>query len=148
MTATGLKLQFAGGIKISVDEKPLNLSEKFIWKGCMIEDLPNAAFSFGYVDASWTLGADATALLICRLIDNMQKDTVAEVTPRRSEAEKLSLKSQGLLRLNSSYVSKAVGLTPVAGDSGQWVPRSHYLRDLWNAKYGDIRSSLDWVQAS
>lgn len=148
ITATGLKLQFAGGIKLSIDGKPINPSEKFIWKGLMIEDLPNLAFAFGYVDASWTLGADASALLVCRLIGYMQKDGVAEVTPRRSEQEKLTLQSKGLLRLNSTYVSKAAGLTPFAGDSGQWIPRSHYLRDLWNAKYGDIRTSLDWVKAS
>lgn len=148
VTATGLKLQFAGGIKLSVDEKPLTLSEKFIWKGLMIEDLPNAAFAFGYVDASWTLGADASALLVCRLLKYMKQDDVAEITPRRSEQEKLTLQSKNLLRLNSTYVTRAAGTTPKAGDSGQWIPRSHYLRDLWNAKYGDVRTSLDWVKAS
>ncbi|QIW96710.1 hypothetical protein AMS68_002228 [Peltaster fructicola] len=147
VTATGLKLQFAGGIKISVDNKALNLSEKFIWKGLMIEDLPNAAFSFGYVDASWTLGADASAQLICRLVATMKQEGVVEVTPRRSELEKQTLQPKNLLRLNSTYVEKASSVTPKAGDRGQWIPRTHYMRDLWNAKFGDIRTSLDWVKA-
>lgn len=147
VTATGIKLQFAGGIKVSVDEKPVNLSEKFIWKGLMIEDVPNSAFSFGYVDASWTLGADASAQLVCRLITRMQKQGVAEVTPRTSDEEKQKMQVKSLLRLNSSYVTKSASLVPRNGDSGQWIPRSHYMRDMWNAWYGDIQTSLDWVSA-
>lgn len=57
VTATGLKLQMAGGINLSVDGKPYNVGEKYMWKGVMLEDLPNSAYVVGYVDASWTLGA-------------------------------------------------------------------------------------------
>lgn len=61
VTATGLKVRVGGGIDVSVDGKPYNVPEKYVWKGVMLQDLPNAAFVIGYVDASWTLGADATA---------------------------------------------------------------------------------------
>lgn len=63
VTATGLKLCVGGGIDIFVDEERFNIGEHFLWKGAMVENLPNVAHSFGYVDASWTLGADATAKL-------------------------------------------------------------------------------------
>jgi cation diffusion facilitator CzcD-associated flavoprotein CzcO len=144
VTATGLQLQFAGGIALSVDGKPFAIGEKFIWKGMMIEDLPNASFSIGYVDASWTLGADASAQLFCRLLAEMQAEGSREVTPRMDDKEKSSMHVYPMLRLSSTYVKKSAHLMPKSGDRGQWVPRSYYLRDIWNAWYGDIRTSLQW----
>lgn len=147
VTATGLKLQFAGGIKFTVDDKPYTVSEHYIWKGLMLEDLPNAAFCIGYVNASWTLGADASAQLVTRLIKLMRQDGAVAATPRTSETEKDTLKENNLLRLKSTYIAKAVGVNPKAGDSGQWVPRTHYLRDMWNAWYGDIRTNIELTKA-
>ena len=102
VTATGLKIRFAGGVKVTVDNKPLNVGEKFIWKGVMIEDVPNAAYVMGYVDASWTLGADATAQLVCRMFKQMKKESVVEVVPRRSEYEKQHMTEEPLLKLTST----------------------------------------------
>ena len=82
IAATGLKLQLGGGMKLTVDNAPFKVGEKFFWKGAMLQDLPNAAFVVGYVDASWTLGADVTALLICRLLNQMRKESTTVVVPR------------------------------------------------------------------
>jgi cation diffusion facilitator CzcD-associated flavoprotein CzcO len=147
VTATGLQLQFAGGIQISVDGKPFEVGKKLIWKGLMIEDLPNAAFSIGYIDASWTLGADATAQTICRLLTKMEQEGVAEVTPRIDEKEKTNMDQHPILRLTSTYVKKSAHLMPKSGDRGQWAPRSYYLKDILNAWYGDIRTGLEWSKA-
>jgi len=137
ITATGLKLRFAGGMKVTVDGQPFAVPEKFIWKGIMLEDLPNAAFVFGYVDASWTLGADATAQLVCRMLRQMAKEGVTEIVPRRSDKEKeFGLQEEPLLRLTSTYVSRAKDIMPKAGATGQWRPRSYYLQDIWTAWYG------------
>ena len=62
ITATGLKILIAGGALISVNNDVVRPCEKFIWKGTMLQDLPNAFFLMGYTNASWTLGADASAL--------------------------------------------------------------------------------------
>lgn len=146
VTATGLKLAFAGKMKVIVDEKPLKLPEKFVWKGVMLEDVPNAAFVIGYVDASWTLGADATAQLVTRMFKQMKKEGVVEVRPQRSEKEMKTMKEGDVLRLNSTYIAKGRDAVPKAGDSGQWIPRSSYLRDIWNAWYGDIKTGTVWVR--
>lgn len=146
VTATGLKLRFAGGMKLSVDGKPYNVSEHFVWKGQMLENLPNAAFVVGYVDASWTLGADATAQLVTRMINQMKKEGVVEVIPQRSEKELKSMKQHNLLKLNSTYVTKGKNTLPMAGDMGQWVPRSNYIRDIFMAWYGDIKTGTVWVK--
>lgn len=54
VTATGLKLRFAGGIKLTVDNVPYNSSDKFVWNVAMLEDLPNCGFVLGYLDAADT----------------------------------------------------------------------------------------------
>jgi cation diffusion facilitator CzcD-associated flavoprotein CzcO len=54
VTATGLKMQFAGGTKLTVNGKQFIVNEKYVWKNVMIQDLRNVAVVVGYVDASWT----------------------------------------------------------------------------------------------
>ena len=146
VTATGLKLRVGGGMNVSVDGKPYNVGEKFVWKGVMLEDLPNCAFVIGYVDASWTLGADATAQLVCRMLKQMEKEHAVEVIPRRTEEDKKSMKEMPLLRLSSTYISKAKETLPRAGDRGQWRARSFYFKDIWMAWFGDIKSGTEWVR--
>lgn len=146
VTATGLKLRIAGGIKVSVDEKPYNVPDHFVWKGVMLEDLPNCAFVIGYVDASWTLGADATAQMVCRILKQMGKENVVEITPRRTAQEKASMKEAPLLRLTSTYVKKAKDIVPKAADRGQWSARSYYFKDILMAWFGDIKSGTEWVR--
>lgn len=144
VTATGLKLRFAGGISVSVDGENYNFADKFIWKGQMLEDLPNAAFVVGYVDASWTLGADATAQLICRMMNQMRKENVVEVIPRRTEEEKKYMTEEPLLKLQSTYVKKGKSALPKAGNSGQWRARSFYYKDIMMAWFGDIKTGTEW----
>ncbi|KAI6898198.1 monooxygenase [Hortaea werneckii] len=147
VTATGLKVRFAGGVNVSVDGNPYPFADKFIWKGQMLEDLPNAAFVVGYVDASWTLGADATAQMICRILNQMKREGVDEVIPRRTEEEKKSMTEEPLLKLQSTYVKKAKDALPKAGSSGQWRARSYYYKDIMMAWFGDIKGGMEWRHA-
>jgi hypothetical protein len=112
----------------------------------MLEDLPNAAYVVGYVDASWTLGADATAQMMTRMITRMKKEGVVEVTPHQSETEKKTMQESSLLRLNSTYVQKGKSELPKSGDRGQWVPRSYYFKDIMMAWFGDIKTGTEWVR--
>lgn len=41
VTATGLKIQLAGGIKLFVDGTQMGFSSKFVWIFAMLQDLPN-----------------------------------------------------------------------------------------------------------
>jgi cation diffusion facilitator CzcD-associated flavoprotein CzcO len=146
VTATGLKLRIAGGIKVSVDGKPYNVPEHFVWKGVMLENLPNCAFVVGYVDASWTLGADATAQMVCRILNQMKKEGVVEVVPRRTAEEKASMQEAPLLRLSSTYIRSAKDILPKAANRGQWNARSYYFKDILMAWFGDIKSGTEWVR--
>lgn len=128
VTATGLKLIVAGGAKVSVDGQEVEAGKRHLWKGVMLEDVPNAAFSFGYTNASWTLGADASAVFVTRLLNKMDAEDITQAVPHVDQDAPLT--DQGLFNLNSTYVKKAEGNFPKAGHRAPWLPRSHYLRDL------------------
>lgn len=142
VTATGLKILLAGGALLSVNNQVLRPCEKFIWRGAMLQDLPNAFFLMGYTNASWTLGADASALLICRIMRDMEARGMTSVVPRVDAPEKM--KVMQILNLSSTYLQEqsAQEQMPKAGDRGPWRPRTNYLRDYWNAKFGGIREGL------
>ncbi|MGH9097197.1 MAG: flavin-containing monooxygenase, partial [Acidimicrobiales bacterium] len=60
VTATGIELLFIGGIELSVDAQPVDVSTKLTYKGMMLEGVPNLAIAIGYTNASWTLKCDLT----------------------------------------------------------------------------------------
>ncbi|KAE9984971.1 hypothetical protein BLS_000550 [Venturia inaequalis] len=143
VTATGLKLHLAGGIKFTVDGEQVNIPDKFLWKGVMLQDMPNIAVVIGYTNASWTLGADATAQLLTRLMNNMHAKGYQAAIPR---AENPNMETAPMLNLNSTYISTAINKMPKTGSEGQWKARTNYFTDISEAKKGDITSSLQFLK--
>jgi cation diffusion facilitator CzcD-associated flavoprotein CzcO len=143
VTATGLKLKVAGGIPITIDQQPYDISTKYMWKGMLLHDLPNAALVLGYTNASWTLGADATAQTLTRLLVEMTRRGARAVIPRVDDAEKMSPKP--VLNLNSTYIKRGKSVLPMTGDRGPWKPRTNYFTDLREAKWGSIQNGLEYV---
>jgi cation diffusion facilitator CzcD-associated flavoprotein CzcO len=143
ITATGLKIKLAGGIKPTIDGEELHIPSKFMWKGVMLQDLPNAAFVIGYTNASWTLGADATAQMCTRIMNMMQKKGAKAVVPRLSNPE--DMMPAPMLNINSTYIQKALNIMPKTGSEGNWKPRTNYISDIREAKYGDIQSGLEFL---
>ncbi|XP_047073151.1 FAD-containing monooxygenase EthA-like [Lolium rigidum] len=144
VTATGLKVRLAGGIDVSLDGRPVRLPDCYSWKGCMLENLPNLFYSMGYFDASWTLSVDATAQLVCRLLNSVTRDGFAHIVPQLSESEKSTMSEMPFVPLNSTYVGMGKGVFPKVGNSKQWLPRSYYWKDLTDAWWGDVQSGLKW----
>lgn len=146
VTATGLKMRLAGGARISVDDEqaPLALNTKFMWKSVMLQDLPNAFFSIGYVNASWTLGADAAAYTVCRVINQAAKAGAAAVVPRAPEG--VQMREIPVMNLRSTYIQKARDVVPKAADRKQWRPRKSYFSDMWEAMFGDVTSELEFLR--
>ncbi|CAD0089848.1 unnamed protein product [Aureobasidium vineae] len=146
VTATGLKLIMAGGTKLSVDNEPVEIQHKHLWKGAMIEDVPNAAVVLGYTNASWTLGSDATAQFVTRLLNHMDKKGLSQAVPRVDQNS--DMQDQSVLNLSSTYIVKAEGNLPKAGNKAPWLPRSNYLRDLWEMKFGSITHDMQFSRIS
>lgn len=142
VTATGLKMQLAGGAVISIDGKPVAINEKFMWKGVMLQDVPNAAMMIGYTNASWTLGSDITALQCCRLLKHMDRNNQSSAIPRVPKGREM--KHEPLLNLSSTYIEKAKGSLPSAGDIAPWKPRQSYLTDLMAAQFGSLTKGLEF----
>ncbi|KZL82478.1 flavin-binding monooxygenase [Colletotrichum incanum] len=138
ITATGLKIRFGGSISLSVDSVPMDLNTKFAYKGCMLQDIPNLAFVFGYTNASWTLGAEATSSYLVRLWRSMEAKGVMSVTPH---PEDLNMKPKIAVNLKSTYLLSAGKVFPKFG-TGLWAARRNYFMDLWSATVGDVFSGL------
>ncbi|KAK0551452.1 hypothetical protein OC846_002019 [Tilletia horrida] len=134
VTATGLKIKLCGGIHPTVDGKPIKTSEKFVWRGAMVEDVPNFMVALGYVNASWTLGSDCSALMFCRLLNYLDDNRKTYVVPKCTNRS--SLKERPLLALSSTYVVNAKDALPKSADKGVWKMKSNYWVDLFQAKYG------------
>jgi len=142
VTATGLKIQLAGGIRVAVDGVTLQPTQKYMWKNIMLEDMPNLFFVIGYVDASWTLGADATAQLVCRMLTTMAKKGQVVATPRMDDATRARGLDQPILKLTSTYISAAKDSLPKVCDQPQWQGRTTYFRDIWEAWFGNINKGI------
>lgn len=145
VTATGLKLRLGGRIKIDVNGQPIHLNKYHVWKGLMIEGLPNLIFSFGYLDASWTLGVDVSAKLACRIISEMQEEGAQAIVPQLSVEERQNMKDERFMPLKSTYVEKALMVLPKLGDKPQWRRRGPYFQELLGLKFGDIRTGLEYI---
>ena len=125
VTATGLQLLAFGGIDPSVDGVPVDLSKQFVWRGAMVTGLPNFAVCIGYTNASWTLRADLTSRLVCKVLDHMRRHELAAVEPRPDR----ELRERPLIDLASGYVQRSIGAFPKQGDRGVWRVRQNYLLD-------------------
>ena len=127
VTATGLDMQAFGGMEITVDGQPYEVSRHMLYKGVMLEGLPNFAWIIGYTNASWTLKADLAAAYICRLIKHLDAQGFTVAVPRDREGCKVEQSIMG--NLNSGYVLRATEKLPRQGSRAPWQVKHHYPSD-------------------
>ncbi|MEZ0068971.1 monooxygenase [Streptacidiphilus sp. MAP12-20] len=125
VTATGLQLLAFGGIAPSVDGEAVDLAKQFVWNGSMLTGLPNFAVCIGYTNASWTLRADLTSRLVCKVLGHMDRHEYAAVVPRPDGP----LTEQPLLDLAAGYVQRSIAAFPRQGDRRPWQVRQNYILD-------------------
>ncbi|KAH6652004.1 hypothetical protein BKA67DRAFT_572659 [Truncatella angustata] len=143
VTATGLKLKFAGGIKVAVDGEAVDFSDKWAWKSVMVQDVPNMVFITGYENASWTLGADVSIRHFIRLVRALERKHAKVAIPRLQEQE-VSMKAGSLFNLSSTYLKSAGSIFPKTG-SGYWNAKKNYIVDMWGASWGDATAGLEII---
>ena len=71
VTATGLNLLPIGGVSLEVDGKPVSLPEKVIFRGMMLDGVPNFALALGYTNSSWTLKIGLLCEHFCQILRHM-----------------------------------------------------------------------------
>ncbi len=127
ITATGLNIQMLGGMLLSYDHQPRALNESMIYKGVMVENLPNLAWVFGYTNAPWTLKSDLAAAYMIRLIRHMDQHNIDVAVPRDLTQSKLP---SGMLdSLQSGYVQRANHALPRQGNKYPWQVEMNYGKD-------------------
>jgi cation diffusion facilitator CzcD-associated flavoprotein CzcO len=126
ITATGLELLFLGGIELSVDGAPVDLSTRLTYKGMMLEDVPNLAIAVGYTNASWTLKCDLTCDYVTRLLNHLRATGLRQAMPVNRDA---AVAPAPLLGLSSGYVQRSADRFPKQGSKFPWQVHQSYLRD-------------------
>lgn len=139
VTATGLKLQFGGKIRFSVDGEPFKVADRYAWRAAMLQDTPNLVFLTGYEAASWTLGADVSTRLFVRVLNRMHETGAKEVVPRTQT----EMPEKPMMSLSSTYLKTMREELPKGGD-GVWSPKSNYFADMAGARWGSIVKDLEF----
>jgi monooxygenase len=135
VTATGLNMLALGGMRITVDDREVKLSETVGYKGMMFSGVPNLAAAIGYTNASWTLKCDLVCEHVCRLLNYMTARGYTKVVPLWSAGE---LPDNPFVDLASNYVLRSVHEFPKQGTRAPWRLYQNYIRDVILLKRGRV----------
>jgi monooxygenase len=134
VTATGLNLLPLGGMALSIEGKPVDVSGTVSYKGMMISGVPNLTMVIGYTNASWTLKADLVNRYVCRLLEHLDAEGYASATPVAPPEGA----DQPFLDLASGYVQRSVASLPRQGRRTPWRLHQNYLRDVGLLRRGPL----------
>ena len=135
VTATGLALELAGGLQVSVDGVAVDWPGALNYKGLMYSGVPNFAAVFGYTNASWTLKADLISEYVCRLLNHMAAHGLRQCTPRNADP---TMAAEPWVDFSSGYLQRELHRFPKQGTRGPWKLSQNYLRDLFALRYGRL----------
>ena len=135
ITATGLDVQLFGKMKLFVDGQPFVANEKMVYRGVLLEDLPNAGMVFGYTNASWTLKADLITEWMCRLLNHMDATGKKIVMPHNFDK---SVEHRPFVDMQSGYVQRAMERAPQQGSKLPWKLYQNYALDLATLRFGKV----------
>jgi monooxygenase len=138
VSATGIELNFFNDIDVSLDNQRVEPHHKLSYKGMMLSGVPNLAFTFGYVNASWTLRADLTCEYVCRLLNQMDKQGVTSCVP---EEDPSAMVDDEYIDFSSGYVQRALSRMPKQGIKSPWRNYQNYLKDIFLVRLFSIKDS-------
>jgi cation diffusion facilitator CzcD-associated flavoprotein CzcO len=134
ITATGLQMVALGKIELTVDGRPVDPHDTFVYKGMMLSGVPNLAWCIGYTNNSWTLRSDLTSQYVCRLLNHLDRSgldiCVPEIEPTEYDAP-----ARPVVDLSSGYIRRAASILPRQGSYGPWRLRQNYPRDLLSLRF-------------
>ena len=139
VTATGLNIKMMGGASIKVYGKTIDPGTCLLYKGAMLEGVPNFAFAVGYTNASWTLKCDLTSQYVSRLLNHMAARGQVSATPVAPPGAAVE---EAMLDLQSGYVKRAKNMLPRQGIKAPWKTHQNYVRDLLAFRIGRIEDGV------
>ncbi|MGZ4506232.1 MAG: flavin-containing monooxygenase [Blastococcus sp.] len=128
ITATGFDLSVFGDVAFTVDDEPVDFTQRVTYRGIMISGVPNMAYVFGYFRHSWTLRADLVSDFVCRLLSRMAERGASVVVPtlRPEDADMPLLPWADPENINSGYVMRSMHLMFRQGDREPWTHLHEY----------------------
>ena len=146
VTATGLNLLMLGGAELCVDGEPVDISKRLVYKGLMLDGVPNLSIAVGYTNASWTLKADLTSEYTCRLLAHLDETGHDYCVPRNRDPHRETVP---VIDFNSSYVLRDIGRFPKQGTEHPWRVHQNYLRDILMFRRGSLEDdAMEFCDAS
>ena len=139
VSATGLRMLALGGIQLTVDREKVDIGNSFVYKGTMVDHVPNFAFCVGYTNNSWTLRADLASTFICRVLNHMDCNGYRTCMP---VCDRASLDAKPLLNLSSGYVQRASADLPKQGGKAPWIIRQNYILDMITMKFSRMEDGV------
>ncbi len=136
VTATGLKMTFAGKIAVSVDGEPVDFSKRFFYRNCMFSNVPNMAGVFGYLNASWTLRVDIVAEYITRLLRQMDKFGAVAATPAMAPGSEPE--EDDIFDFSAGYIQRGKDTMPRNAASLPWRLNQDYRRDRQDMRQAPV----------
>ncbi len=140
VTATGFHLNVLGDITFTIDGQPLDFAKSVAWNGVLFTGVPNLAWVFGYLRASWTLRTDMVGDLVCRLLQHMDAHGAQVVQPalRPQDADMALLPWITPDNFNAGYVQRGVHLLPQQGSRAPWVHGQDYASERLTLPAADL----------
>ncbi|BBY28815.1 flavin-containing monooxygenase [Mycolicibacterium sediminis] len=145
VTATGLQLQALGGIKIVVDGRDVDPTDRFVYKEYLLEDVPNMAWCIGYTNASWTLRADMTARAVAKLLAYMDSHGYTHAYPHLGDTP---VEEKPTFDLDAGYIKRAPHALPRSGSKRPWHVRHNYVLDIVDHRFDRIEESMVFGRAA
>ena len=139
VTATGLQLQALGGVALSIDGAELKPQDRFVYKEHMLEDVPNAAWCIGYINASWTLRVDLTARAVAKLLAYMDSRGYTHAYPHLGD---VPMPEKPAWNINAGYVQRALHALPKSGTRRPWNVRHNFVLDAIDHRFDRIDESM------
>ena len=139
VTATGLQLQALGGVALSIDGAEVKPQDRFVYKEHLLEDVPNAAWCVGYINASWTLRADLTARAVAKLLAYMDSRGYTHAYPHLGD---VPMPEKPAWNINAGYVQRALHALPKSGTHRPWNVRHNYVLDAIDHRFDRIEESM------
>lgn len=140
VTATGLVLEFLGGVDVTVDGQVIDPGKLLIYKGFMYSNVPNLIYFTGYTNASWTLKVDLVAAYACRLLKAMDRKGARQATALADET--VASKPGVANTFISGYVRRVAHRLPKHGADFPWLHEQNYLWDRKTLRGGKIEDGV------
>ncbi|OBF39260.1 FAD-containing monooxygenase EthA [Mycolicibacterium peregrinum] len=125
VTATGLNMRLFGGIDLTVDGRPVDVSSSVVYRGFLLSDIPNWMMAIGYTKSSWTLKISLLGKSLIELLRYMDTHGYDTVAPHAAEG----IGTRSVLDLDAGYMRRAKRALPLQGDAMPWQVRNVFLED-------------------